>query len=131
MKINVTNTADTSVAIYQACGLASKHIHTPEQIERDANTLYGKLVRHLPKRLLLGSVLRLSSRPMLPRAYGSRKVIHTVVDVEICPTGLFVVAIKRHEDWATDAPGHAAWAVLPDAVKDHLKAELYREAITL
>lgn len=131
MKINITDLEAVNAAIQAAAGKATIHIHTAPHVHDDSLALYAKLARTLPKRLLLGSVLRLSSRPRLPKAYGSRKVIHTVVDVEICPSGLFVVAITRYEGWATNSPGPIAWAVLPSAVQDHLKSELYRKEITL
>lgn len=131
MKINITDTAALNAAIDEVAGKARQHIHTAPHVHDDSLALYAKLSRTLPKRLLLGSLIRLSSRPRLPKAYGARKVIHTVVEVEICPSGLFVVGITRHEEWATNTPGPIAWAVLPLAVQEHLKSELYRKEITL
>lgn len=131
MKINITNAAALSAALYAATGKAHTHTHTDAQVRRDAEALYDKLCRHLPKRLLVGSVLKLSSRPNLPKAYGNRRVIHTEVTVEICPTGLFVTHIAKVEDWSTGSPGASAWAILPEPVKEALKAALYVKAIQL
>lgn len=131
MKINITNYEAVNTAIDKVAGKARHHVHTGPQVQRDAEALHSKLCRYLPKKLLVGSKIKLSSRPCLPKAYGNRKVIHTTVEVEVCPSGLFVVDIQKCEAWATNAPGYSAWAILPEVVKDHLKSVLYSKAITL
>jgi hypothetical protein len=131
MKINITNTEAVNAAINKVAGKATTHVHTGPQVQREAEVLYQKLCRNLPKKLLVGSFLRLSSRPSLPKAYGARKVIHTEIEVEICASGLFVVEIKKCEDWACSTPYGGAQAVLPEPVKVHLKNVLYQKEVRL
>lgn len=128
MKINIIDNDELNAAIAEVAGKAHQHVHTGHQVRRTAEALHAKLCRHLPKRLLVGSHLKLSSQPVLPKAYGSRMVIHTEILVEICASGLFVTEITRIEAWATSQKHPAAWAILPEAVKDALKSALYIEA---
>lgn len=130
MKINITNTEAVNAAIDKVTGKATTHVHTGPQVQRDAEALYQKLWRNLPKKLLVGSFFRLSSRPSLPKAYGARKVIHTEIEVEVCGSGLFVVEIKKCEDWA-NVKGGSTCAVLPEPVKVHLKNVLYQKEVRL
>jgi len=131
MKINIANTEAVNTAIDTVAGKARQHIHNGPQVQREAEALHTKLCRYLPKKLLVGSQLRLSSRPSLPKAYGSRRVIHTEVLVEVFPSGLFIVDIKRCEDWATTTPYGGAVAILPEPVKEHLKNVLYAKEVRL
>jgi hypothetical protein len=130
MKINITKTEELNAAIDTIAGKARQHIHTGPQVQRDAEALYYQLTRHLSKKLLVGSKIKLSSRPVLPKAYGNRRVIHTEIEVEICPSGLFVTNIEKCGAWATNTLGYSARAILPEAVKTHLKSVLYAKAIT-
>jgi hypothetical protein len=130
VKINVKDFAAVNVAIDAVAGKARQHVHTGPQVQRDAEALYTKLCRHLPKKLLVGTRFRLSSQPSLPKAYGNRVVIHTEVIVEVCPSGLFVVETKRCEAWASTKGGRT-YALLPEAVKEHLKTVLYARVAEL
>lgn len=131
MKIRIENFEEVNAAIDKVAGKAKQHVHTGPQVRDTALKLYQRFCRYLPKRLLVGSTLKLSSQPRLPKAYGNRQVIHTEVTVEICPSGLFVVDIQRCEDWATNSPRAEAWALLPEPVKNNLKSVLYAKTIVL
>jgi hypothetical protein len=128
MKISIHNTAELDLAIHEAAGTARKHIHTAKQAEQDALGLFEKLKRHLSARLLVGTTLRLSSQPSLPRSYGNNRVIHTRIDVEIFNDGLYVVSIKKEEALATTKQTAKAVAFPPSAIVTYLKDQLYREA---
>ena len=130
MKTHINDIDAIYNAIKEAAGKAHEHVHTVQNIQDDARALHLKLLKNLSQNLLVGTVFKLTSRPCLPKSYGNRKVIFTEVKVEVFPSGLFVVDIKRCEGWATSTQAKN-YALLPEPIKKHLSEILYQKEITL
>lgn len=132
MKININKTEELDSAITATVGKAHTHVHSAWQAATHVAVLHDKLCRYLPKKLLVGTIFRLNSKPSLPKAYGTRKVIHTEIDVEVFASGLFVTKISRCESWASSSKtGALAVAILPEPVKNHLKDVLFASAVRI
>jgi len=114
----------------QVTGRATRHTHNTREIMENAHKLYNKIRKHVPACHLVGSAITLSSQPSLPRAYGSRKVIHTVATVSIRRGGLYLDTIERVEAWATPNPGPSARAHLTPDAQHRLGQSLLAAATT-
>jgi hypothetical protein len=130
MKININNIEAVDAAIEKVAGKARLHVHSAAAVEKQSKELYTRLNRHLQKKELVGTIIKLSSRPSLPKAYGSRQVIYTVIKVEVCPSGLFVVEIRAERDWASQKGGFVYADLSPTNVET-LKDALYYKEVKL
>lgn len=130
MKIRIENNQELNLAIDKVAGKAHALVHVANRIRTECEALYNRLNKHLAKNALVGTQFHLSSFPDLPKAYGARKVIYTKAVVEAFPSGLFVVSITRHEDWA-GGKGGGCRAALPEPIKELLRNQLYQKEVVL
>jgi hypothetical protein len=124
MNIPYENTDEIKAALQAVVG-KRKHLytHTYLDIFADTEEALDRLRPHVPKGLLVGTEIYLSSKPKLPVSYGNHQVVYTHIEILVHQSGLVVTSIKKRSAPVSTRESRVR-VVLPAPVADFLKNRL-------